>query len=56
MQISCIRGDICLRCDWFQDGRNVLIKGKHYTPDFLFKVIENFRKIKQGIQVDNIYD
>jgi len=46
-------GGCCLRADWFKGGENVLIKGEDYNPELLFKVVQNFRKVKE--LGENIY-
>jgi hypothetical protein len=47
---------LCLRCDWYDDGRNILIPAKFYTAEKLFTIVENLRKIKHGKPVANIWE
>jgi len=48
-------GGICIRCDWFKNGQNQLIAGRDYTPELLYRVIENLRKIRDKKKVKDIY-
>ena len=39
-------GGVSIRADWKKEGKNQVIAGTDYTPELLFKSIQNLRKIK----------
>lgn len=47
-------GGITLRSVWNRK-ENILIAKKDYTPELLFTVVENFRKMREGQNISNIY-
>ena len=48
-------GGVSMRAEWYNNKENVHISGKDYTPELLYIVVENFRKIRTGQSVSNLY-